>query len=216
MIDKHGSEWLLGRFGEFRISRWFRDHGVYTIATADIETHGGAPLIVGKVQSLPVMDLQVVGNGRIAWCECKYKEHPAHLNIAHSWRHGIDLVKWASYREIERVTGLCSYLAFYQNCPEEGAPPAPVILLADFQTLREHVILEKGGRGGNVQMAYWDIDKTPFLIFPDDGSGHPKIKTIHAPTHPWSRPARDGSLSRERELKKREEKRKQGNLFGAI
>ena len=210
MIDKNSPEWRLGRFAEFKIGDWFRSAGVYTIATADIESHGGAPLIESQYKKLAVMDLQVSRDGSMACVEIKYKKAPVQFRKFSSWRHGIDESKWNAYQEIEKITGIHSYLCFYQERPEREAPEAPMILLADFETLREQVIFEKGGRGGSVAMAYWDIDQTPFLVFPDNGSGKPRIQTVHREIRPWDRPARDGTLPRENFLVK---KKAQGSLF---
>lgn len=174
-----------GQAVERAVRMKFERSGDFVVPVHAIQD-GGAPAVVQALRRYVLPDLLTFRSRAARWVEVKGKDHPTVYRKL--WEHGVDWRNWNDYLAVEDQSGIPGYLAIVELRPRQYAPPAPVLLLAPFATLRRFARHFDGidRRGLRFDMAFWSRDR--FQIIPGLSEHLERLPELE-PTAP---PARKG------------------------
>lgn len=120
-----------GREIEKSVAVWLMARGCRILPVYDYSGlgDGKAPKLeaFSASESIVTPDLLVARNGKLHWCEVKWKSEATFTRINQTWETGISLRLWEQYRLVKRHTGARVWLVFaqeaegYLTCDEIGA-----------------------------------------------------------------------------------------------
>jgi hypothetical protein len=108
---------MKGNQGEQIVAALLRKEGYFVTCLSDINEQGknGAPGMRSDNEYLILPDLQVALNGRLGYCEVKWKTKPDWTVITNQNEHGIDKHCWDHYQMVRIKTGADVFLFIYER-----------------------------------------------------------------------------------------------------
>jgi hypothetical protein len=135
---------LKGDQGEQIVAHILRKSNYFVICLSDIneQGRGGAPGMRNNQTFHTLPDLQVALQGKLGFCEVKWKTKADWTRITQQEEHGIDKVCWDHYCQVSKQTGTDVFLFIYER--KSGA-----VLYNHINFLRKVIrYTSKMGRGG--------------------------------------------------------------------
>lgn len=110
-------QFKMGRRGEQVVAAMLRELGFWVIPSYDYAGPNGdrAPSLHGRDGDLAVPDLDLARNGHRRWVEIKTKSSATFTYKTRQLEHGIDWNAYQRYLDVQDITGVEVWLAFYER-----------------------------------------------------------------------------------------------------